>query len=305
MPKRINIVGEKYGELTVTEMLYRYNNQKHTYCKCVNDDGVDIIVRLDALRSGATKTAKGSVNKGKKKDLTNMKFGRLTVIKETDKKASNGGIIWKCICDCGKECEVLVSRLISGKTTSCGCRVQDYYNGLTRDVSGMRFGQLVAVKPIGRRGVVGNFKTVWRCRCDCGNEVDITLSDLSTGNTQSCGCNKISHGERFISDVLISNNIKFISQKTFDDCKNIRALRFDFYLQDYNVVVEFDGLQHFQPVDFFGGEDDLIIRQKRDEIKTRYCQEHKIHLVRIPYYYTKNQIEETILNILSPATITA
>ena len=69
MPSAINLIGNKYGELTVIDMLYNYQGKKRTYCKCVNDDGETGIVRQDALQSGATKTAYGSRNKGKYKDL--------------------------------------------------------------------------------------------------------------------------------------------------------------------------------------------------------------------------------------------
>ena len=58
-------------------------------------------------------------------------------------------------------------------------------------------------------------------------------------------------------------------------------------------------------MDFFGGEEEFELRKQRDIIKTNYCKEHNIRLIRIPYYYTKNEVESIVLDILSPATITA
>lgn len=305
MPGRINIVGEKYGELTVTEMLYGYNNGKHTYCRCENDVGEEVVVRLDALRSGATKTAKGAQTKGIKKNLIGLRFGRLTVRCEADGRASNGSILYHCDCDCGNDCIASSGNLTRNRTLSCGCLTQEHYDAQARDLTGMRFGGLVAIQCIGKRGTPGNQKRTWLCLCDCGNYCEVTLSDLVTGNTQSCGCQQMSHGERLIFDLLTQYQISFVPQKTFNDCRYYRKLPFDFYLENYNVVIEYDGEQHFRPVDFFGGEEEFNIRKKRDEIKTNYCIKHNIHLIRIPYYFTKDEIQDIILNILSPATITA
>ena len=58
---------------------------------------------------------------------------------------------------------------------------------------------------------------------------------------------------------------------------------FDFYLPDYNLCIEYDGEQHFKPLKHFGGEKDLTERQENDKIKTNYCLENKISLLRIRY----------------------
>jgi len=63
-----------------------------------------------------------------------------------------------------------------------------------------------------------------------------------------------SHGEKIISEILFKNNIKFERQKTFDDCRNKNLLPFDFYLSDLNICVEYDGMQHFKSVEYFGGD---------------------------------------------------
>lgn len=96
-------------------------------------------------------------------------------------------------------------------------------------------------------------------------------------------CNE-SNGEKRIRHWLDSNGIEYIPQKIFDDCKNRRALPFDFYIPSYNLCIEYDGEQHFRSVDYFGGEDGFQQRQHNDEIKTQYCESHNIHLLRIPYY---------------------
>lgn len=59
-----------------------------------------------------------------------------------------------------------------------------------KDLTGIRFGKLVAIKPCGKK----EKKTVWLCKCDCGNEVEIVGTALSSGNAKSCGCITKKHG---------------------------------------------------------------------------------------------------------------
>ena len=95
-----------------------------------------------------------------------------------------------------------------------------------------------------------------------------------------------------ISEYLNENNVNFEFQKTFTDCKHKLALMFDFYLTDYNTIVEFDGIFHYK--DIYGGLED---QQMRDEIKNKYCYENDIPLVRIPYYEF-DKMNDIINNII-------
>ena len=54
------------------------------------------------------------------------------------------------------------------------------------------------------------------------------------------------------------------------------------------IIIELDGIQHFEPVEFFGGEEGFKSLQERDAIKTNYCKENNIDLIRIPYWEEKN-----------------
>lgn len=101
--------------------------------------------------------------------------------------------------------------------------------------------------------------------------------------THGCPTCNISHGENAIRDWLIDHNIEFIPQKKFDDCKDKRRLPFDFYIPKKVTAIEFDGKQHESPIDFFGGEEGFKYRMKHDEIKTQYCLDNGIKLLRISY----------------------
>jgi very-short-patch-repair endonuclease len=101
---------------------------------------------------------------------------------------------------------------------------------------------------------------------------------------QGCSeCKQNSKGEEYIKSYLERNQIKYIRQKSFDDCKYINRLNFDFYLPDMNTCLEFDGLQHFKSVEVFGGEKGFNLILKRDECKNKWCIENKVNLIRIRY----------------------
>ena len=120
---------------------------------------------------------------------------------------------------------------------------------------------------------------------------------MISGNTKSCGCLN-SYWEFKIANILKDNNIIFISQKTFDDCVNPKTgakLKFDFYLPDYNILIEYDGIQHFQEESMC--RDTLKDRQYRDAIKNNWAKNHcNIILKRIPYWESKGISLEKLLD---------
>ena len=100
---------------------------------------------------------------------------------------------------------------------------------------------------------------------------------------QGCPICKESRGEKEISEILKKLNINYEREYKFEDCKNINALAFDFYLIKYNTCIEFDGKQHFEPNDFFGGVEGFKKILENDQIKNEYCKNNNIHLIRIRY----------------------
>ena len=98
-------------------------------------------------------------------------------------------------------------------------------------------------------------------------------------------------GEKRIRIYLENNSILFEKQKWFPDCRDRNPLPFDFYLQKYNLLIEYDGRQHFEETDYFTYP--LEITQHHDQIKNNYCLTNGIHLIRIPYW-NYNKIEEIL-----------
>lgn len=132
------------------------------------------------------------------------------------------------------------------------------------------------------------------CKCRiCGHEWSPIGRSLKYG--QGCPICVSSKGEIQIKHLLDNYGIEYIRQKTFDDCVYKDKLRFDFYLTQYHVLIEFDGIQHYQPVDFANkGEEwateQFRLTQIKDKIKNNYCEDHHIKLIRIPYWELDNII---------------
>jgi very-short-patch-repair endonuclease len=105
-----------------------------------------------------------------------------------------------------------------------------------------------------------------------------------------------SKGEIEISNILDKNNIKYIKQKRFNDCIDKKTLPFDFYLIDHNTCVEFDGKQHFESIDHWGGVDTLNKVKRHDVIKNEFCKSNNINLYRISF--SDNVLDEMIKIIL-------
>jgi len=141
--------------------------------------------------------------------------------------------------------------------------------------------------------------------CDCGFETTVNISRLYYGDYAKfgkCECQKYfktkhlksSKGEKLISKILDKNHILYEREKTFDDLYDVSLLRFDFYLPSHNMCIEYDGKQHFEPIDYFGGDKAFKSSKKRDGMKNTYCENNNIKLLRIPYTQDSN-----IINILS------
>lgn len=77
--------------------------------------------------------------------------------------------------------------------------------------------------------------------------------------------------------------IKYEYQKTFDDLKDINLLSYDFYVSDQNILIKYQGIQHYQPFDYFGGEDKFKVQQKHDRMKSEYAKKYDYNLIAVPY----------------------
>lgn len=123
-------------------------------------------------------------------------------------------------------------------------------------------------------------KILHECKI-CGHKWKARPNDILNG----FGCPKCSSskGEKAIAAWLDKKNIAYEPQKKFNDCRYIYSLSFDFYLSDCNVCIEYNGKQHYEPIDYFGGEKRFENQVLRDNIKREYCKKNNITLFEIPY----------------------
>ena len=124
-----NLVGEKFGKLTVLEY-YGKNEKGYHLWKCKCDCGNYAIVNNKSIKNGHTKSC-GCIHRAK--DLTGKKFGNLTVVKKVERK--NRSNQWLCKCDCGKEVVCYQYNLERGTSTSCGCLLRKKNTLLSRRIN--------------------------------------------------------------------------------------------------------------------------------------------------------------------------
>lgn len=119
---------------------------------------------------------------------------RLTVLY----RAPNHGkkVYWHVKCECGNELDV-EGYSLNGNTLSCGCLHKERWRKPRFDLTGKRFGNLIALESFNR----GN-KVIWKCKCDCGKFNEVSSSDLLGGHSKSCGCSHLSTLDNLIGQTF-------------------------------------------------------------------------------------------------------
>lgn len=224
--------------------------------------------------------------------LEGQQFGRLTVQYRCNFFKGRAHP-WHCICECGQEVDVSTHNLVSGKTKSCGCLQKEKASQIGKktidnarqyhidQLLGKRFGRLLVIENTYQ---VKNHTYVWKCLCDCGNITYVRTTDLTKGNTLSCGC-LISKGQAIIEKILLENNIIFQKEYICYNAEKQYEQRFDFYVNN-EYFIEYDGIQHFQEVKYF--QTSLKEQQIKDVYKNQWCKANNIPLIRIPYTHLNN-----------------
>lgn len=233
-------------------------------------------------------------------DLTGQDFGYWHVISRAE-NSKNGRARWHCVCtSCGKEKDVEGTHLRAGRSTNCGCiRQEKMRNASIKNEIGNTYGFLKVIRQATLEEIPRKDRTgiYWNCTClKCGRENVIIFGDyLRNGDTKSCGC-LISLNESKIAQLLDNAKILYKTQYTFNDLFSNRAcdkLIFDFaILNKYNnnllYLIEYDGSQHFtyfynNNTQGWNNKENFIKTHNNDLLKNKYCFEHNIPLIRIPY----------------------
>ena len=296
MPSK-NLTNQKFGRLTVIRPTEQRDSCQRIIWECLCDCGNTFYTNTSNLTTHRVQSC-GCLRKelSSSTNLVGQKFGRLTVLEKTEERTAQGGVLWKCQCECGNICMVSTSSLNSHHTQSCGCLHNDKTSERMRnDLTNQKFGKLTAIEPTSERN---HRCIVWKCQCDCGNTTYVRSESLTSGNTKSCGClQNSSYGMELINKLLAENNISFVKEKTFSTCffpDTQHLARFDFYVNN-QYLLEFDGEQHFFECDPRYFSDTLAKRQEHDEIKNQWCKDNNIPLIRIPYSHLNKLVIEDLL----------
>lgn len=120
----------------------------------------------------------------------------------------------------------------------------------------------------------------------CNYSFKVTPHNFLINRTKCPQCSKafpkLSNKVLLINNYLNLKNVNFSTEKRFEECKKERSLPFDFFLEDINLLIEYDGEQHFKQSQFIS-EEKLNITKDNDLLKNNWCLKNKIPLVRIPY----------------------
>lgn len=306
MPRK-DLTGQRFGRLIVLNLdEEKTKEKKMSYWVCQCDCGNIKTIYGSSLTTGKTKSCGCLQKEISSIDITGQRFGKLTALYKTTSQIEKNGKTktrWHCKCDCGNECDVLTENLRKGDTTSCGCKTFEYRQR-AEDLTGRRFGKLLVLE----KDIETSKKekrTYWKCLCDCGNIKSIYHTRLISKETSSCGCVK-SRGENDIELILKENDIQYVKEYWFKDLlgEGGAHLRYDFAIIINNKIcglIEYNGIQHYKPIDFFGGEEQLNKQKRQDLLKQEYCKNNNYPFLIISY--DENNMKERILlwykNIIS------
>ncbi len=202
-------------------------------------------------------------------------------------------ILHRCLLDEYEWHTTPQSTLQGSSCPKCAGNIKRTHEQYTEDV--------IAVNPdIEVIGIYVNSKTPIEHRCKVHNCIYTTTPENVLLGHGTCPYCKETLGERNVRQWLEQNNIEYVYQHKFDDCKDTYVLPFDFFLPNFNKLIEYDGKQHFEPVDFANkgiewAKEKFELTKHHDNIKNEYCKNNGISLLRIPYY--KN-IKEELNNFL-------
>lgn len=277
-----------------------------TFCVCQCDCGNTCVKEVTHLKRSGDRASCGCMSSyyrrlHNRSDETGLKFGRLTIL-EIDWGISPTEAV--CQCDCGNIIRATKADVVCGHTRSCGCLQSESASfANTKDFSGIVSSS--GVRLVNKAYQNNSGVWMWNCICPLCGEYFVALpAKVLSNHTTSCGCKVQSSPERIITTILTDLSVRFIPQYRLPDCRDKHTLPFDFAVFDDNGVlmtlIEYDGQQHFSPIPFWGGEDGFALRKAHDLLKTQYCEQHGITLLRLNYMDNEQNMKDKITNIIYP-----
>lgn len=196
-------------------------------------------------------------------DLTNQKFGKLLAISKAPKR-NDKYTRWICQCDCGNQIEVRTDYLRNKHTTSCGCVKKQFFQ--YKDLVGQQFGRLIVIEnlPGGKK----------KCKCQCGNIIEVKTDNLTSGNTQSCGCYQKDQTSKARFQSLVGN--KYGKLTVIKRAENDR-----FNQVQYKCLCDCGGIAIVSANNLRNGITNSCgcLKSKGEMIINHWLQKHKINFV--------------------------
>lgn len=258
----------------------------------LNSEGYKVVISADKLNQGRNPRAFSKFNPYTIDNINTYLSTHVHGYKLLSKQYKNNStkLEWKC--KYGHIFKMCWGDFYSGKRCArCSGKHSRTNKEFLEDVYDLVSNEYVFLEDF--KGVDVKLKVIHNV---CDYEYEVTPYKFINAEQRCPRCNE-SKGEKRVRDYLDSNRIKFEEEYTFDDCRHILPLRFDFAIFDemdeLHSLIEYDGKQHFRPYEFYGGEEEFEVVKQRDSIKNEYCNKNNIELLRIPYTEYEN-IEEIL-----------
>lgn len=296
----VELARREFEERGYIPLFDEYINSKSKLL-AMTKEGYKFYMSIDNLKSG--KNANPFSNKNEfylenVQTLINNQGLDLTVIEKVFK---DGKTYAKCKCNIHNiEFLTRAGDLRKGK----GCKICGHKKGCDKqrltltEINNMLKEKTDTIEIISKEYI--NNAEPLECKCKIC-DFEFSRSWASLQKCYTCPNCIGSHGEKAIINYLEGNNIPYKYQYRFEDCKDKRTLPFDFYLPQYNLCIEYDGQLHYESARYIKDEEIMDMKlqkqQEHDNIKTNYCKDKNIKLLRIPYWEfdnIENILEDTL-----------
>ena len=303
-----DLSGQTFNNLTVLHRIENYvsaggNSFVQYDCQCTCGRHKKVVA--SKLKNGHVKSCGLCNSFSNFKDLTGMTFDKLYVESIDGYYTYPNGekdYKWKCRCSCGNSVIIRGNSLKSKGNHSCKrCSTKKYSRIQDEDMLNKQFGKLTVLhKSETTYTKAGTAVDWWTCRCECGTVLKVRGASLRNGHTASCGCNRLimlaesgyeSQFESAVREFLDNMHCDYVAQKTFPDLIGLgnNLLSYDFCVNINGVLhlIELNGLQHYEPVDFFGGGQSFGKQKVHDFRKKQYAEKNNYPLLVIKCVNTK------------------
>lgn len=270
---------------------HNFIQEKRIEGQTYKDIALNVGCSVSALRNYCIKN---NINGDIKKSIIGKLFNKSQLIVldlDLNPSFKSHETAYKCKCNiCGNVATYRKTNILKGP----GCHSCSGFKGGRgyKDWEiGQKFGFIeILGKSNGRIGyIIG--------KCECGAIREFSLQHLRGhhhSRTISCGCKQKSSGEIKIENILKENKINYKTQYQIKDFSSYAKFDFAIFDKQNNLIklIEYDGEQHFYPIEHFGGNEQFLIQQNRDQRKNDWCEKNNISLLRIPYWdYDKIDIK--------------